>query len=105
MVSVLIKDKISALDERLEDEDQSDEMDLEKGGKPRNNLPSQHHYYIGSGQRKCTVSELESLHRNDVAFKSFRKKLTEHLNNAFAAHSIALPNGKPIYIAPYDQVC
>lgn len=101
LVSALIKDRILDLDEHLESEDQSDEMEL---GNPRDNLPSHRHHYLGLAQRQCTVSELERLHQNDIAFKFFRRKLTEHLNEFFGAHSITLPNGKAIYIAPYDQV-
>ena len=63
------------------------------------------HYFIGSAERrKNSIVYLECAHPNDVAYKDLRKRLNGHLNRAFPAHSIRLPNDKAIHIMPYEEV-
>lgn len=103
LVSALIKDKIADLDELFESQDQSDEMEIEKDV-VRESLQLSGHYHLGSPNKACSISELVESHSNDISFRFLKRKLTLHLNTVFSVHSIPLPDGRQIYIAPYHQV-
>ncbi|KAH7927024.1 hypothetical protein BV22DRAFT_1153995 [Leucogyrophana mollusca] len=95
LVAEYIRAQLDILDDYNASKDDDEELD---------NMDEVSHIRLGARQDPQSLAAVEDLHKSDVAFKDFRIKLAEYLNNALPRNNIPLPNGRRIKFTPTDTV-
>ena len=67
-------------------------------------LPPDDKFHLGAMQPGCTITQLAAKNAHDIAFKDFKRNLTEYINQTFNAQGIPFPDNKYIRLSPDEIV-
>lgn len=106
MVAAVIRDQLDDLDEIQKQHTTDNDPDEDDTSGPSTITDPNYHDLLGSKSSSYSFADLEKNHSDDSAFRNFRIRLADFLNDLLPTSGISLPNGKRIKFKAGDvTVC